>query len=486
MSREMEHAAARSLFEDYARRPEGYWPPAPDSGEHRQVRKLKRSMQAATAARGMDTNAVIEWIIALALARSADRPPPVYVMGLGGSGSQWLAEMLAELLPAFYTTEVYIPPSLRERMEDLPRDQRGFVVDCLHLAHLPADPRWLELSDNELVAASAVNAAAGVVHARHKEWDPECFVVHMVRDPRDQVISVTFRKRNYRREIARDASDEEYLVRNAAAAVRGYNAWRRSPIGADFVCRYEELRESTVDTLESLLSVHGKPVEPARIAEVARYHDATLMQQGTVSPRGNFYIDDGARPEPSDRQRALLHSELVEIRTAANYPADECLGLALRPPSQARGERKLRFHAGEDLGALFIRDDASAKASSWRYLGPASGEVTVPAGVEVKLRVRQGASTASIESLRTLPANGLDSLCLAGTETLDDGLLGVIADSLSGLRELDLSRTKISDEGVGRLKSLHDLRGVNLIGAEISERCTQNLPRKNPPLMVIA
>lgn len=495
----VDYAPAQSLFEDYVRRTDRYWPPAPGGGDHRQVRKLRLSLQGATQDKLLDTDAAIEWIASLALARAVDRPPPLYVMGLGGSGSQWLAEMLAELLPAFYATEVYLPPALVEAMADMPPKARGYLVDCLHLAHLYVSPvetgklsahPQAGLSDEALIHASAVNAASGVIDPQHREWDPRCFVVYLLRDPRDQVLSVTFRKPGYRHEVAHTESDEEYLLRNAARAARSYIAWRDSPLGADFVCRYEALRNDTVDMLERILTLHGRMVERERIAAVARDHDAGLMQSGVVSPRGNLYTDgdQGSQAEPGegDRLRALLHSELVEIRTEAGYPPSECLGKAIRLSPGTSGERRIRFTEGEDLGLLLLRSDEDAETAFWRELGPARGEVVVPACTSVKLRVSQAASGPSIESLRTLSAGALDSLCLAGSRGLDDGLLGVIASSLTQLRELDLSRTGVSDAGALHLEALPHLKGVSLLGTGVSPQRAQRLCSETPGLMVLA
>jgi hypothetical protein len=475
----MQYTAAISLLADYTSYPERYWEPPGEAGEHRQVRKLKRSMRATAEAAGTDTATALERVVSLAEERAARRPPPIYVMGLGGSGSHWLAEMLAELLGGIDSAEVYFPSSLLDRMEELPADQQALIVDCLHIAHAyghPTNPLDRPLS--ALASARAVNSAAGSIHPRYKRWDPRCFVVHMLRDPRDQVASVTFRKAGYRREVDPDASDDEYLTKKATAAVDNYNAWRDSPIDADFLCRYEELKASSVNTLDHLLAALGEAHQRRRIAEVARRHDAALMKKGLVKPRGNLYLDDGggSRREPSERQRALLHAALVEVRSAAGYPADDCLGRAVNLPPVST-ERELHFPSSDGLGVLFVKSKTEGReaAFAWRRLDRAVGEVLVPGGVILKLRVFESATAEAIESLAALPSHALDSLCLAGNRALDDRLLGLLAESLHDLGELDLARTAISDDGMARLASLQRLRGLSLLDTEVSKQRAEGL-----------
>ena len=480
----MSYMAAVSLLEDYADHPEQYWPPGQAGREHRQVRKLRRSLRANAEALGVDPAQALQHVVALAQARAPNRPPPVYVLGLGGSGSHWLAEMLAELLEGIDSTEVYFPQRLLDRMGALPADQQGFLVDCLHIAHAYGhltDPPVVPLT--ELVDARAINPAGGVVQPHHRAWDPHCFVIHMLRDPRDQVVSVTFRKSAYKQEINPDASDDEYLASSARAAVRNYNAWRDSPAAADFLCRYEDLRTAPAEVLDRLLLALGESGPPGQSAQVAEGHDARLMQQGSVPPRGNFYLDDGrgSRREPSVRQRAFLHSELVETRVAAGYPADDCLGqpLDLIP---TRGERNLRFPPGDALGTVLVRRRQRAGESEpqWELLDRASGHVVVQGDVAVKLRVHESAPAEAIEALSGLPPDSLDSLCLAGNCALDDDLLGLLVGSLHGLSELDLARTAVTSRGLECLAQVEGLSGLSLLGTGVNQAAVSGKWAQSP------
>jgi Sulfotransferase domain len=466
-------AAPRALFEDYIRRPKRYWPPRP--GEDLQARKVGRFAQAAANTWGDDLEAAIERVVSLALKRAPDRPPPIYVMGLGGSGSHWLGEMLGELTDAVYALEAYLPPPFLEQMQAMSPNEQGLLVDCLHLAHALLLSRNADMTEEAVIAARVVNPAGGVIRPRLKTWDPHCSVIHMIRDPLDQVSSVTYRKMGYRQYEAPDADDDEYLKTRADGARQNLYAWRESPIQADLVCHYEELRKSPVPTLERLLAALGEQVGSAKIASVVRDYDASLMRQGLVKPRGNIHLAE--RREPSVHQRALLHSILAEARAVAGYPADECLGeaLALKAP---RGERTLRFPRDGGLGTIFVRE-TNGENPGWRQLAEAKGEVRIPNTSALKLRVRESATPEAMESLQTLPPDGLGSLCLAGNTRVDDRLVGTLAKTLVGIEELDLSRTSITHNCRDQLTPLRGLKGLNLLETAIAShnhRASLSLP----------
>lgn len=470
---------AVALFEAYARDPRGYW--MGQGGAERQSRKLHAFLHGRAKAFDVDAETALSQVEAAATARAAERPPPIYVMGIGGSGSHWLASMLSGLIESFKVGEVHIPTGLIRAMEPLPADEQGFLVDCVHLLHSRDD---LSNRTEAALRARVVNAADGVIHPGFHAWDPRCCVIHLLRDPRDRTMSVTFRKPGFRKAQYPDLSDEEYLVHQARSAAQNFGAWQSAPLAPDFLCRYEELRASTVDVLERILAIVDERAEPDCLAQVTREHDASLIRSGATPSKANLFprASSGWREETDERQRALLHSRLTEVVTRAEYPADDCLGMSLEMPAPPKG-RRLHFPEGSELGVLFARGPGPG-GRAWSFLSEARGRVVIPDGSHIKLRVHEAAGPATLASLGRPALDALDSLCLSGNCDVDDELLAAVLPSLKGLQELDLSRTSVTDAALPALARLPRLQGVNLLGIG-SPRGVESLRQASPALRVV-
>lgn len=476
------YAGAAALFEAFAEDPEYYW--EQQGGAERQSQKLRAFLRGKAKALGMDTRIVLSQVESVASARAVERPPPIYVMGIGGSGSHWLASMLSELVASLNVGEVHIPAGLVRAMTSLSADEQGFLVDCVHLLHARGD---LSEPTDAVLKARVVNAADGVIHPGFRAWDPQCCVIHLLRDPRDRTMSVTFRKPGFRKAQYPDLSDEEYLVRQARSAAQNFAAWQSAPLAPDLLCRYEELRASTVDVLKRIVAIVDEPADPDRLAQVSREHDASLIRSGATPSKANLFprASSGWREETDQRQRALLHSLLTEVVTRAEYPADDCLGLPLEleMPAPPKGKR-LHLPEGGKLGAMFAREPGPG-GTAWAFHSEARGPVVIPEGSHVKLRVHETAGAAAIASLGRLALDELDSLCLSGNRDVNDELLGAVLPSLGGLQELDLSHTSATDAALPALARLPRLRGVNLLGIG-SPQGAESLRQALPELKVVS
>ena len=358
-------------------------------------------------AAGADLQTVIGRVVDRGRQRVSKRPPPIYITGPGGAGSHWLASMAAKLLPAIDVGDVAIPPFLAENVEALTPSEQGFLIDCIHLAHAPA------VRNDDLASRRVISSAPSIVSRRHKTWDPECFVIRLIRDPRDQVLGLTFRKGGYREYVARESSDEEYLLSRAVAIANNFEHWEACRWRPDFVLSYEQLRETTADTLTELLAALDARIDPGRIMEVVHMHDASEMRSGEIPRRGNITLktNHGWRLEATQRQKALLHSELVEVVDAAGYPMGDCVGRQI-DLGGSTVERRLNFAIDKPIGSIFVRGiNSSDRGAIWRRLGEAIGDIHIPRDTEVKLRVYRRAPVADLTSFCALHNGDLDSLC---------------------------------------------------------------------------
>lgn len=109
-------------------------------------------------------------------------------------------------------------------------------------------------------------------------------------------------------------------------------------------------------------------------------------------------------------------------------------------PNTTAGERTISFPNDVSIGNLSVRDLGSTEAGDWTDLGEARGEVTVPAGKELQLKVPSDYSG--------------DFSSLAG--------LGA-----SDFQELHMEEVQVGDAGLAHLKDLTSLRLLNLSGKQV-------------------
>jgi Sulfotransferase domain len=464
---------AREAFADYITNPERYWDESP--GE---IQKIVRALAAIEARDGSARDAVIESVLAAAERRASGHLPTVYVGGRGGSGSHWLAEMLHDLGSFANAREVAVPRALRNVIMRWPPAERAMLVDAIHLFHaLPERP--------EAERCSLVNSRGSVHFITFKRWDPSCLFVHLIRDPREQCMSVTYRKptaREVNRTQADADSDHDFLRRmiylNRASTLRTIG----SPIEPDHVVRYEELREDPRTALTAIASAAGIEVAPSDLDRVAFEHRAENIQAGLTPSKGNLSQGGsrGWQETSSQRQRQFLHAGLSDVVDLTNYPLDDCLG-APAELAVISEEITISFPTGVLLGELYGRTDDDA---TWQHLGAAAGEVTIPAGTAIRLRC-PGGWTSHLSHLAHLPDDSLSSLCLVGNRDVrDEDLTALIR--LRSLRELDLSRTPITDAALAHLSRLPQLRGLAVLECALTASALAEFARQRPGCQLVA
>ena len=449
----------RIVVTAYLASPHDFW----GSGAPRHADKVERNKRALRERDGLDDGEIIDAVVSMASKRRHARPAPVYITGLGGSGSHWLSGMLNDLGGLVAAGEVYFPPRLLERLQDLDQADQACAVDAVHLLH-----GWPRTPD--VWTAGIVNCAAGVQKLRfYKRCDPHAFGVYLVRDPRDQVLSVTFRKAGFRRYEDPDASDAEYLRRMAERNVASFRQSRDVADLIDIQCRYEDLRADPRPVLRQVLEALGRPVDEATIEHSATMHDAATIRAGKGTKITN--LDEGGRAQTWDQidpgQQRMLHAHLVDVVHGLGYPPGDCMGVPL--PEHALPARTVRFPHGSP-GPLYGRTHGT-----WTRLEASAAGIEVPAGTPTLLRIggegghaagrrgRQADGQRTAGGLRALEHcdDEIQALCVAGNPDIDDDALALLS-GLTGLRALDLARTQVTDSGLKHLESLKGLQQLQL------------------------
>jgi hypothetical protein len=141
--------------------------------------------------------------------------------------------------------------------------------------------------------------------------------------------------------------------------------------------------------------------------------------------------DDRGDPPPRDPLRSALSSDGVDIRTAKNAADQDVLDV--------------------NLTARSVKDDTLANV----------------ARLEGVLRLNlKGNRRITDKGLLHLRKARVESLDLSGTRIGDEGLAAL--KDLAALEVLDLSQTAITDEGLKQLAGLMKMKRLNLSGTKIN------------------
>lgn len=466
---------AQELFLRYAERPEDFW----EGVRLIQADKLRRHRETWETKLSSTQTDALSQILALATKRGPARPPPVYVTGLGGSGSHWLAGMLGDLPGFVDAQEVYFPDLLRTHMDELTRAEQGYVVDCVHLLHCPPDSEGLGTS-------AIVNSAAGAWKIpSYRAWDPDAFCIHLMRDPRDQALSTAFRKAGHRERISPGASDDEYLVKRCRLNRGHYRTYSRLRIEPDIECRYEGLRRDTQAEISRILRAIGTQVPDELLQRVLFLHDASNVRAGIIDPRSNLPKTGpakGWRHDASPNERRIMHAELVESIVQLDYEFCDCFATSVSQGAPVPPERAVVFpESRRGVGELYTSDSEPGTPRRWTRLGTAAGRVILPSGWAL---LRLGAShPPTSEVFGRLDPDALQSICFAGNRQVDDETLSLLS-RLEGTRNFDLARTRVTDRGLAHLKGLPDLEALSLWGTSVSERAASSFQENSPSCVV--
>jgi hypothetical protein len=132
--------------------------------------------------------------------------------------------------------------------------------------------------------------------------------------------------------------------------------------------------------------------------------------------------------------------------------------------------RIIRFPADRSCGSLYIRDAGSLDYRDWQHIGNARGAKEVFLNKSVRLDLKAG-NGSDFNFLANLLPDDLQALFLYN---VDDSVLAAITH-LTGIQELYLSDTTVSDQGLALLRPLKNLKRFSIYHTAIGDTGLLNL-----------
>ncbi|MHC4463921.1 MAG: leucine-rich repeat domain-containing protein, partial [Planctomycetota bacterium] len=160
------------------------------------------------------------------------------------------------------------------------------------------------------------------------------------------------------------------------------------------------------------------------------------------------------------RQLRLIVIIMMGWGLVAGVADDECSAAEIA--LKTGGTKVLHFPADRSLGKLFVED----KSDGWNFIGPAQGDVVVPADRNIKLQINfREPRPIDLSGLSKLGPSDIHELSLQSSirrTSANRPALESIAH-LTGLQVLSLGNTGVTGRQMASLKSLSSLRSLIFI-----------------------
>ncbi|MBT2801110.1 sulfotransferase domain-containing protein [Halomonas sp. ISL-56] len=242
------------MLAKYIGNPEVFWP----LSHQRNALKIKRALDKC----GYGSDKDYVWKIKdFVKFRSDFYARHLYIVNTGSAGSHWIEAMLG-LLPGFYNGgEIYFPKEIKKYLSGLSSKEANEFLDAIYVIHSGGIHK-------DSLTATISNSANLANHRQISDFSLNKKVVLLLRDPVDVVISRTFRKNEYKKDIAPSLDDNEYLERNCKYVENFYNQLDLSSF--DAVIRYEDFLENTLESLKALANLIGIDASEAEFERAVR------------------------------------------------------------------------------------------------------------------------------------------------------------------------------------------------------------------------
>ncbi|QWV95482.1 molecular chaperone DnaJ [Geomonas oryzisoli] len=224
------------------------------------------------------------------------------------------------------------------------------------------------------------------------------------------------------------------------------------------------------------------------IEAIREIHEQIEQLRGSYVHRFKLRVDESAAAG-SDLFADLVAAAEINIARAERRLAALQGGQGSgRTQGAARHSRVVSFPGDEQCGDLYQRDLHSVGFNAWKKAGPAIGAVRVALDQALRLDVKEGASRklkqlqgvrpedlqalylydvcdADLDSIVHL--SGLEELYLCGSGLTDAALLSI--STLANLKRIYLYQTRISDRGLVYLQGMQGLQGLTSSGNSITD-----------------
>lgn len=218
------------LFVEYATNLDEYWP----KSRSIQITKFEKSLAKIQTEFGAGSREeVLQKIISFAETRKTNRPMTVFLISAGSSGSHWLEGVLQSAAGMISCGEVYLPPSMINKLKALGELDRSLFLDCIHLTHASSLP-----NDSEKVIF--INAAHLSGWRLAKFMGPSRKTIFLKRHPAKIVASRSFRKPAYRKLYGSQMTLEEFVDHNIDFVNKFFESSLKNI--PDAIVSFEEMR----------------------------------------------------------------------------------------------------------------------------------------------------------------------------------------------------------------------------------------------------
>ena len=166
---------------------------------------------------------------------------------------------------------------------------------------------------------------------------------------------------------------------------------------------------------------------------------------------------------------ATVDQDIEKVRRRLSLLQNETSGAPIVDAPNPE-TRVVRFPDDRNCGTLYQRRATSKDFRDWHSIGTARGTREIFLDTSLRLDIK---STAIIDTsfLRELQQNDLQALFLYNCD--DAALLHIT--HLSGLQELCLSDTSITDQGLAVLENLQALQRISIYNTAVGDRGLENL-----------